>query len=338
MIFLMKSLLSGRVEKENSSTRCLILKYVKLSKNLKGMILKNYILRIDRGILFMLLASLSFAVMGGFAKVVSVVLPPVEVTFFRNVFGVALVGFAIYQSPLKQIGGKPLLLFFRGAMGFVALLAYFYIIAYIPLGEAVTYNKTSPIFVAIFAYLFLNEKLSKWAIVAIGVGFVGIVLIAQPQGGTFDKYDMLGIFSGLGAALAYTSIRELRAYYDTRAIVMSFMGVGTVAPLLLMLVTPYVNPPESLDFMFAKFVMPQGVIWFYVFMMGISATISQLLMTKAYELTKAGIVGTISYSNIVFALIIGIALGDPIPDVWKFLGIVLVITSGLLVAFSKEKR
>jgi len=64
----------------------------------------------------MLLASLSFAVMGGFAKVVSVVLPPVEVTFFRNVFGVALVGFAIYQSPLKQIGGRPLLLFFRGAM------------------------------------------------------------------------------------------------------------------------------------------------------------------------------------------------------------------------------
>jgi len=54
--------------------------------------LKKYILGIgigiDRGILFMLLASLSFAVMGGFAKVVSEVLPPVEVTFFRNIFGV----------------------------------------------------------------------------------------------------------------------------------------------------------------------------------------------------------------------------------------------------------
>jgi drug/metabolite transporter (DMT)-like permease len=222
--------------------------------------LKKYILGIDRGVLFMLLASLSFAVMGGFAKVVSEVLPPVEVTFFRNIFGVALVGFAIYKSPLKQIGGKPLLLLFRGTMGFVALLAYFYIIAYIPLGEAVTYNKTSPIFVAIFAYIFLNEKLSKWAILAIIMGFIGIVLIAQPEGGSFDKYDILGIFSGLGAALAYTSIRELRAYYDTRAIVMSFMGVGTVAPIILMLITPYVNPPQSLDFMFAKFIMPNGII------------------------------------------------------------------------------
>jgi drug/metabolite transporter (DMT)-like permease len=299
--------------------------------------LKKYILGMDRGILFMLLASLSFAVMGGFAKMVSEVLPPVEVTFFRNVFGVALVGFAIYKSPLKQIGGKPLLLLFRGTMGFVALLAYFYIIAYIPLGEAVTYNKTSPIFVAIFAYLFLNEKLGKGAILAIIMGFTGIVLIAQPQGGTFDKYDMLGIFSGVGAALAYTSIRELRAYYDTRAIVMSFMGVGTVAPVLLMLSSPYVTPPSGLDFMFAEFVMPEGIIWLYVVVMGLSATASQVLMTKAYELTKAGIVGTISYSNIVFALIIGIALGDPIPNFWTFLGIALVISSGLLVAFSKEK-
>jgi len=292
----------------------------------------------DRGILFMLLASLSFALMGGFAKVVSQVLPPVEVTFFRNIFGVVLVGMSIYKVPLTQKGGKPFLLLFRGSMGFAALLAYFYIMAHIPLGEAVTYNKTSPIFVAIFAYLFLGEKLHKSALLAIVMGFIGIVLVAQPQGGEFDKYDILGIFSGIGAALAYTSIRELREYYDTRAIVMSFMGVGTVAPLLLMLVTPYVDVSKEFDWMFAEFVMPQGIEWLYVTAVGLSATASQLLMTKAYELTKAGIVGTISYSNIVFAVIIGVLLGDPIPDFWTVLGIILVIMSGLMVALAKEKR
>ena len=286
----------------------------------------------------MLLASLSFAAMGGFAKIVSQVLPPVEVTFFRNIFGVLIVGFSIYKVPLRQTGGKAFLLLFRGSMGFAALLAYFYIMAHIPLGEAVTYNKTSPIFVAIFAYLFLNEKLPKSAFFAIVIGFVGIVLVAQPQGGSFDKYDILGIFSGIGAALAYTSIRELRKYYDTRAIVMSFMGVGTVAPLILMLVTPYVNVSEEFDWMFSVFVMPQGREWGYVTAVGIFATISQLLMTKAYELTKAGIVGTISYSNIVFALIIGVMLGDPIPDIWTVLGIILVILSGLLVALPKGKK
>ena len=283
----------------------------------------------------MLLASLSFAIMGGFAKVVSQVLPPVEVTFFRNIFGVVLVGLAIYRVPLKQTGGKFFLLIFRGSMGFAALLAYFYIMAYIPLGEAVTYNKTSPIFVAIFAYLFLNEKLHKSALLAIIIGFIGIVLVAQPQGGSFDNYDILGIFSGIGAALAYTSIRELRKYYDTRAIVMSFMGVGTAAPLVLMLITPYVNVSEEFDWMFAEYVMPEGIEWVYVTAVGIFATISQLLMTKAYELTKAGIVGTISYSNIVFAVVIGIMLGDPIPDIWTVLGIILVILSGLLVALPK---
>ena len=291
----------------------------------------------DKGILFMLLASLSFACMGGFAKVVSQVLPPVEVTFFRNIFGVVLVGISIYRVPLKQTGGKFWLLIFRGSMGFAALLAYFYIMAHIPLGEAVTYNKTSPIFVAIFAYIFLKEKLHISALVAIVLGFVGIVLVAQPEAGGFDKYDILGIFSGIGAALAYTSIRELRKYYDTRAIVMSFMGVGTLAPLLLMLITPYVNVSQDFDWMFARFVMPQGVEWGYVTAVGVFATMSQLLMTKAYELTKAGIVGTISYSNIVFAVIIGVMLGDPIPEFWTILGIILVITSGLLVALVKEK-
>jgi len=285
----------------------------------------------------MLLASLSFAFMGGFAKVLGQILPPVEVTFFRNIFGVVLVGLSIYKVPLKQKGGRPFLLLFRGSMGFTALLAYFYIMAHIPLGEAVTYNKTSPIFVAIFAYIFLNEKLHKSALFAIILGFIGIVLVAQPQGGSFDKYDMLGIFSGIGAALAYTSIRELREYYDTRAIVMSFMGVGTIAPLILMLITPFVSVSSDFDWIFAKFVMPQGIEWAYVTAVGITATISQLLMTKAYELTKAGIVGTISYTNIVFAVIIGSFLGDPLPDMWTVLGIILVIISGLLVALSKGK-
>ena len=81
--------------------------------------------------------------------------------------------------------------------------------------------------------------------------------------------------------------------------------------------------------------MPQGVEWGYVTAVGIFATISQLLMTNAYELTKAGIVGTISYSNIVFAVIIGVMLGDPIPDTWTVLGILLVILSGLIVALPK---
>jgi len=298
---------------------------------------KERIKNLDRGIVLMLLASLTFAVMGGFAKVLTQQLPALEVTFFRNIFGVLIIAVAIWKVPLKQSGGKPLLLFFRGAMGFLALLAYFYIMGKIPLGEAITYNKTSPLFVAFFAWLFLREKLHWSAIIALILGFAGIILIAQPEGGGFDKYDILGIFSGIGAALAYTSIRELRRYYDTRAIVMSFMLVGTLGPLLLMAIGSVVSVSDEWDWIIAPFVMPHGWQWLFIVMVGTSATLSQLLMTKAYELTKAGIVGTISYTNIVFGMLIGIALGDPVPGFWTILGIILVIVSGLIVALVKER-
>ncbi len=182
--------------------------------------------------------------------------------------------------------------------------------------------------------MFLNEKLSIKAWGAVGIGFVGIVLITQPTGIGFSKYDLLGIFSGVGAALAYTSIRELKDYYDTRAIVLSFMGIGTLGPIILFLISPYLDFPE-LDFMLGTFVMPQGVVWFYVLGMGVLATISQVLMTKAYGETKAGIVGAVSYSNIVFSIAVGMLLGDSLPSFITFCGIALIIFAGLMVAKAK---
>ena len=288
----------------------------------------------NKGVQYMLIASFTFAIMGAFAKLASAHMPSLEVVFFRNVAGVILIGLAILKQPLQNKGGKPFLLFFRGFMGFSALLAFFYNIAHIPLGDAMTFSKTSPIFTAIFAWMFLNEKLSIKAWGAVGIGFVGIVLITQPTGLGFSKYDLLGIFSGVGAALAYTSIRELKDYYDTRAIVLSFMGIGTLGPIILFLISPYLDFPE-LDFMLGTFVMPEGIVWFYVLGMGILATISQVLMTKAYSETKAGIVGAVSYSNIVFSIAVGMLLGDDLPSFITFCGIALIILAGLMVVKAK---
>ena len=129
-------------------------------------------------------------------------------------------------------------------------------------------------------------------------------------------------------------IRELKKYYETRAIVLSFVAVGTIGPIILFLLAPFVNIPE-LDFMFAKFILPKGIVWFYLIAMGVIATISQMLMTKAYSLTKAGIVGAVSYTNIVFAIIVGVALGDNLPSLLTTIGIILVVIAGIMV--SKEK-
>lgn len=284
----------------------------------------------DRGVLYMLFASFLFAVMGAFAKDLSTSMSSLEVVFFRNVFGVFLIGITVMKSPLVQKGGRPFLLFFRGLMGFLALLAFFYNIAHISLADAMTFSKTSPIFTAFFAYLFLKEKMSIYGWIALLIGFVGIVLITQPEGLLLKKTDILGIFSGIGAALAYTSVRELRNYYDTRAIVLSFMTVGTVGPILLLMIGPYIDVKE-LDFMFAEFTMPQGEQWLSILGLGLFATMAQIYMTKAYGVTQAGVVGAASYSNIVFAIIIGLFMGDALPNTSTSFGILAIFLAGLLV-------
>ena len=281
----------------------------------------------------MLIASISFAFMGAFAKLAAEHMSSLEVVFFRSLFGVIIIGYAIYKKPMRHSGGKPFLLLFRGSMGFAALLAYFYNIANIPLGDAVTFSKTAPIFTAIFAWLFLNEKLSLSAWFAVFIGFAGILLITQPNIG-FTKYDILGIFSGVGAALAYTSVRELRKFYDTRAIVLSFTLVGTIGPIILFIISNYLHV-ESLDFMLGKFVIPEGIVWLYVIGLGLLGTLSQFFMTKAYGETKAGIVGAVSYTNIVFPIFVGVFLGDALPNFLTTCGIILIVIAGIMVAKAK---
>ena len=289
----------------------------------------------NKGIQYMLFASLMFAFMGAAAKELSDTMSSVEVVFFRNVFGVFLILISIYNSPLKQIGGKFWLLVFRGMAGFIALLFFFYNIAEISLGEAMTFSKTSTIFTAILAYFLLKEKLGTRGWTGVFVGFIGIVFVTEFDGSSLEKTDYLGILSGVGAALAYTSVRELRKFYDSRAIVLSFMTIGTIGPLLLMIIsTFYAN--ESLDFMLGTFVMPQPNDWTYIILLGIFATLAQIYMTKAYSYAKAGIIGTISYSNILFSIILGLFLGDNFPNISIVFGILLIVLSGLLVSSKKE--
>ena len=283
---------------------------------------------------YMLYAGLLFAITGTFAKILSDFLPSLEIVFFRNIVGLIIIVISIYKIPLKQTGGKPFLLFIRGFVGFLALLMYFYNIATIPLATAQTFSKTSPIFTAIFSYLILGEKLSKLQIFGVIVGFIGITFITGFDITSLQKTDYLGILSGVGAALAYTSIRELKKYYDTRAIVLSFMNVGTIGPVILMFVAQFYQN-DMFDFMIAKFIMPKNIEWLYIMGLGLSATMSQFFMTKAYSLEKGGIVGTIGYSNIIFSIFLGMMLGDPFPSTPILVGIMLIIISGVLVSIKK---
>lgn len=289
---------------------------------------------INKGVILMLISSLCYALMGAFAKKLSADISSLEVVFFKNIIGVFLVGITLFKLPLVNSGSRPILLFFRGAMGFAALLAFFYTIANLPLADAMILVKTSPIFVAVFAFLFLREKLGIKGWVAVFIGFIGMIFVVQPEGFSLNKVQIIGIFSGVGAGLAYTSIRELKRHYDTRAIVLSMSLIGTIAPAVLMSVA-YIYEPSGYDFLFAKFVMPGLDEWLSIFGMGLFATLSQIFMTRAYGLTRAGIVGAVSYMSVFFSMLLGFILGDALSDIWKILGIILIVIGGILVA--KEK-
>ncbi|OQX74576.1 MAG: EamA family transporter [Campylobacteraceae bacterium 4484_4] len=286
---------------------------------------------IDRGVLFILSSSLLSALSGAFAKILGEEISALEIVFFRNLLGLLFILITLRHTPTTHPGGRPWLLIWRGLFGFGALFLYFYTITAIPLGEAMTLNKTSPLFVTILAFFLLHERLGKLAIFALLIGFAGVVLITKPFGMSVGIPHLLGLLGGLLAASAYTTIRKIRDIYDARMIVLSFMGMGVALPLLLFGYTA-LFPPQNPSIFLVPFVMPTGVnIWIMIVLMGMSATFSQWLLTKAYSTSRAGIIGIASYVNIPFAIFVGTMLGDSWPDSMTLAGISLIILSGLMV-------
>ena len=283
------------------------------------------------GIYYMLIASLLFAGTGALSKILSSELSSIEIVFFRNIIGLGLIILMIYKKPLHQAGGKFWLLAFRGIIGTIGLYAFFYNIAHMDLATAFTFSKTSPIFTALLAAFIFKERLSYLGWFAIFIGFIGILFIIKPTLGV-SKDEYIGLLSGIGAALAYTSIRGLRKHYDTRAIVLSFMLCGSAIPLLSMIIGSFYYRSD-LDFLISPFVMPSLTSWAMVILMGLLATGFQIYLTKAYAASKkAGVVAAVGYSDVVFSMIFGLILGDALPGAWAFLGIVMIIGAGILVA------
>ncbi|WP_228201887.1 DMT family transporter [Arcobacter venerupis] len=291
--------------------------------------------KINQGVLYMLISSICLSFMSAIAKILSNHLPIIEIVFFRNFIGIILILMTFFKSPLNQSGGKPLLLFFRATVGLIAMLSFFYNIANITLADAVIYSRMSPIFTAIFALWFLREKIGIKGWFAIFIGFVGMLMVMQPNGLIFEKAHIFGLLNAVCAALAFTSIRELRSYYDTRTIVLSFMGIGTIVPIISMFLSAYYQS-DFFSFMMGEFIMPNLSDWIYIFAMGLTASLGQVYMTKAYGVTRAGIVGATGYSVIVFSLIIGLILGDALPNILGFIGILAIISGGILIAREKN--
>ena len=285
----------------------------------------------------MLIGALISATNGALTKILADDMPALEIVFFRNIIGIVLILYALKHTRPTLSGGKFYLLIQRGMLGFFAMTLFFYTVTTIPLGEAITLNKTSPLFVAVLAYYLLGEKLNLRTVFALFTGFMGIVFILKPFGMSISYEHLLGILGGFFAASAYATIKKIKDIYDSRIIVLSFVGIGTIMPAILFLISPYINPPKFIEFLFPVFIMPStAYVWSLIIFMAIISTLSQWLLTKAYSHSNLSIIGVISYTNIPFSIGIGYMLGDKFPDFLTWLGIGLIILGGFLVGLKKR--
>jgi len=281
----------------------------------------------DRGVLFMLLSAIFGALNGAVAKYLTGYMDPLEIVFYRNFLGVLIILFSLKKFSVSVNTSKLHLLFLRGLFGALAMVLFFYTIATIPLGEAAILNKTSPFFVTILAYYLMKETITLRTFFALIIGFLGIILIMKPFGIEISFEHFLGVLGGFFAAAAYATIKKIKDIYDARIIMLSFMGVGMIIPLGLFLFTPYVEFKMHTEIL----------VWVFVGFMAVISTASQWFLTRAYSLSRASIIGVVSYTNIPFAIGFGVMLGDSLPDIFTFIGIVLIVVGGILVSKKSSK-
>lgn len=285
----------------------------------------------------MLLAALGFSIMGGAAKALKGSFNAGQLVFWRNIVGlIVLIISFLHYKPVSS-GSKPGRLLFRGLMGTTALYTLLYCIMHLPLGTAMSYNLTSALFIALFSFVLFKEHAGKWVLLAVLIGFLGILLIYKPNIHLPWQYHLAGLISGVTSAIAYLTVGKLTQHYDTRVIVLSFVLTGVLTPMFFVLMKYIFQLPTD-ELFFIDWRWPQKTEWLIVLLMGTAALFGQYFVTKAYGADKAGVVSAISYANIVFSVFIGMLLGDAFPDFISLLGILCIISSGVLISFLKRSQ
>lgn len=270
-----------------------------------------------RGPLWMVVAGLLFSVMGLLVKLGARHFSGSELAFYRSLFGLV----ASYGI-VRAYGGTVVtqrwrLHLWRGLSGMVALLLFFYGLAYLPLGTGVTLNYTSPLFLAALTVLLPGER-PRWTLVlAVLLGFAGVVLLLRPTfAGGQSLAGLAGLTSGFFAAVAYLNVKQLgRCGEPPHRVVFYFTLISTLGCGFWMLGGP-LHPlsMEQLPLLLA---------------LGTTATLAQLAMTRAYAEGDTLTVASLAYSAVVFSALLGaLAWGDELP--WQsWLGMGIVILAGV---------
>jgi drug/metabolite transporter (DMT)-like permease len=266
----------------------------------------------------MLLAGCLFACMGVFVKLGAEYFSFAELVFYRSLVGL------VFIAALAKARGRALATphwrahASRGISGFVSLALYFYSITLLPLPAAVTLNYTSPVFLAVLTAIMLRERPRLSLLAAVALGFIGVVLLLRP---VFDEQlrgALLGLTSGLFAAVAYLNVtqltRELKEPEWRTVFYFSLISTAGAGVWMLLGESHAITP--------ANFWMLLGI--------GATATIAQLAMTRAYGRGNTLTIGSLSYSTVVFSSVLSLIVWQETLDVLSWFAIAIIVGAGVL--------
>lgn len=278
------------------------------------------------GSLWMLVAGLLFGCMGVFVKLGAAHFSSIELVFYRSLFGflVILVIARVRHLPLATVHWKGHC--WRGLSGLGGITMFFYCITQLPLATAVTLNYTSPLFLALLATLVLGERHHSLLLMAVVLSFLGLILLLRP---TIQESQwgvaLVGLFSGFMAGVAHLNVRQLGNLGESewRTVFYFSLICTAITGLWMLLDTFHAITPEN------------GLLLAGV---GVTATLAQLAMTRAYRTGKTMVVGALAYSTIVFSSLLGIFLWNDVLSLSAWLGMAMIIAGGLISLRAAPQR
>lgn len=277
------------------------------------------------GVALMTLAMALFIVKDSFVKLIVQDLNPAQILWlqFTTIFLVmaaATVPKLGWAALIPKPFGWQLM---RGVASVAAIGTFYWSLYFIPLADATVMASVAPSVVAILSPFMLDERIGPRRIVAVVVGFAGVMIILRPGFGGQSVGYVIAVAAGCLMALFFIGNRRLAGLHPPLVTIAHNALIGTV---LLAPVMPFV------------WVDPLPAHGLHLTGFLIFAVIGQSLMVTSFQFAPAAVIAPYQYTNVVFAIIGGYILFDTFPDAYVWAGIVLIVGAGIYIALREGKQ
>ena len=275
----------------------------------------------------LVLSSLAFSLMTVCVKQLGGRIPVTEIVLARSVISIMLTGVGLRMAGVNPLGNNRGLLLARGLAGSLALLCFFKAVTSLPLASATVLQYTYPTFTAGAAWILLAEPLRRRIGLAVAVGWIGVVLVIQPQWIGHGMATLalmpvlLGLAGALCTALAYVCVRRLSV---------------TEHPLVIILYFPLVSIPISLPGVIQQGVMPSGLDWLWLIGVGVLTQLGQIWVTRGLSCLPAARATSLNYVQVVFAATWGWIWFHETVNVLTLAGAALVLMASCISISAKR--